>query len=109
MGFKNVVVIIAVVLLLIILTLFAINTYYTKKNTSYPPVKSNCPDHWISKKQGKKSICVNQKDLGSSSCSKTMDFTGNKWSGPNGLCKKKEWAKGCDLTWDGVTNSTQKC
>ena len=38
-----------------------------------------------------------------------MNFNNPPWSGSNGLCVKSRWARGCDLTWDGVTNNADAC
>ena len=48
--------------------------------------------------------------MGSDSCAKVMDFSKSPWIGDTGLCRKLEWAKKCDLSWDGVTNNDRlKC
>ena len=38
-----------------------------------------------------------------------MDFTGDFWQGSTGSCKNYKWAKGCDITWDGITNKPDIC
>ena len=108
MGFKKTVVYIAIVLLIIILLVYGFTFYYTGvNNKQFPPVDASCPDHWISKKQGKKTLCHNQNNLGK--CHNDMDFSSKEWSGVDGICKKKKWAQGCNVTWDGITNSNKKC
>ena len=38
-----------------------------------------------------------------------MDFSVYPYSGADGLCNKKKWAKTCELTWDGITNNKSIC
>jgi len=60
---------------------------------------SQCPDYFdvIGENQ-----CENRKGLGS--CLGTINFSDPKYRGHEGLKEKKEWAKGCGVTWDGITN-----
>lgn len=60
---------------------------------------SNCP--------GPK--CFNSHKLGNSSCDPFMDFTTAEYTGPNGDCKKRAWAKACGVTWDGITDVNMNC
>lgn len=66
--------------------------------------QSNCPDFWKDLSNGNGSNCVNIQNLGKCS-EKNVDFTTSKWNGNNSMCKKYEWARKCDLTWDGITNN----
>ena len=96
--------------------------YNNKYNVSFPPTVSQCPDYWLDMEKTAnssgdignnnsqtKQSCVNIKNLGNQSCNRTMDFTGNFWQGSTGNCNKSKWAKGCDLTWDGITNNSNIC
>ena len=51
------------------------------------------------------SKCYNVKKLGNQTdtCYSVMDFS--KYS----TCQKQQWAKGCNLTWDGITNMPDTC
>jgi len=60
------------------------------------------------------SKCYNVHTLGktSSSCPSVpteMDFTGDTYTGPSGICNKRKWAKQCGLTWDGITDVNMNC
>lgn len=102
---KNVV---FVVLIIFIIILFFIGLFLYRNRNKYTgenKIKdSNCPDYWneISYEKGFK--CLNIKSLGT--CNQPeIDFSDSKWNGKNGLCNKLEWAKKCNLTWDGITNN----
>jgi len=109
-SFQKTVLTIAVVVLIIALILFAI--LMTQSSKKYPPIVANCPDYWIDLSggiSGDGSSCYNVKNLGKDKCKKTMDFTADFWTGDSGTCNKQTWAKGCDLTWDGVSNNINAC
>jgi hypothetical protein len=109
-SFQKSVLIIAVVLLIIALILFLVLMVQSSKN--YPPLVANCPDYWIDLSGGVSSdgsACYNVKNLGKSQCKKQMDFTDDFWTGDNEGCNKQNWAKACDLTWDGITNNQNAC
>lgn len=84
--------------------------YKNNKSASKDMIKSiNCPDYWEDVSDGNGSNCVNVKNLGTCG-SNSMDFTIQQWVGDKGMCNKNEWAKKCDLTWDGITNNPNiKC
>jgi hypothetical protein len=58
-------------------------------------IGTNCP---VSK-------CYNVQQLGAQTdtCFSVMDFS--KFT----TCQKQNWAKSCDLTWDGITNMPNTC
>jgi len=69
-----------------------------------------CPDHVTAKSDDAGSTCppskcYNVKKLGtlSDTCSNEMDFSNYS------TCQKQTWAKGCNITWDGVTNVPTAC
>ena len=121
MNFQKIVLTIAIVIFIIIMIFVGSVLYQNKYTTAFPPVISQCPDYWLDKQTSINNPdanssevqtaqnCVNVKNLGNSSCSKTMDFTGSFWQGSTGSCNKYKWAKGCDLTWDGITNNPNIC
>ena len=103
-------IIIAFVVLSISLMFIAYSLMQIKNDAQYPPVVSDCPDYWLDMSEGTGEKCINNHtDLGSSTCAKIMDFSDSFWSGDLGLCRKKQWAQKCNLTWDGVTNNNQAC
>jgi len=106
-GFQEITVIVALVLLVICLIIIGISLYNNTYKSKYPPVTGDCPDYW--KDVGTSgSLCKNVQNLGT--CDITQkSFVGSEWQGSSGLCNKSEWAKGCDLTWDGVTNNNTAC
>ena len=69
-----------------------------------------CPDNTTAKTDDAGttcpvSKCYNVKKLGieSDTCGMEMDFS--KYS----TCQKQTWAKGCNITWDGITNIPSSC
>jgi len=108
-NFQKITIIIATVILIIFLLMIGISLYKNKDSSQYPPVVADCPDYWLDMSDGTSSKCINKQGLGSSVCSDTMNFSGGFWTGDNGMCRKNQWAKKCDLTWDGVTNKTGVC
>tara|TARA_Y100000780_G_C13680615_1_gene415910 strand:+ start:1815 stop:2117 length:303 start_codon:yes stop_codon:yes gene_type:complete len=98
MTFQKTVIYIALVILIIMLLFIGYAMYNSKLTEKYPPHISQCPDYW---KVVGKDGCENVQNLGN--CPGTVDFSGSEWQGSGGLKKKKEWAKGCGVVWDGVT------
>jgi hypothetical protein len=98
------------IILISVLIAAAIIVYKSKKEDAKNNIKDiNCPDYWEDVSEGNGSNCVNVKNLGTCG-SNAMDFTTQQWVGDKGLCNKNEWAKKCDLTWDGITNNPNiKC
>lgn len=112
MNFQRSVLLIATVVLIGVLSFIGFSMYRQTQKTVYPPVIADCPDYWEADPVNgdpTKTLCKNVKSIGNSNCSKTMDFTSKKFVGDGSLCAKQKWAKQCNLTWDGVTNSNQKC
>jgi hypothetical protein len=103
--FQSAVLSVSVILLILCLIAIGISLYTAKFSEAYPPVLANCPDYWLDNSSGDASECVNEKGLGNAACQQTMDFSGMGFSGQPGMCKKKAWAKSCDITWDGITNN----
>ena len=106
--FQSIVMIVATVILLICLVIIGVMLYRSKYNMQFPPVVADCPDYWLDMSDGDSRNCVNAKDLGSCG-TKQMDFSSSFWTGPQGDCRKFQWARGCDLTWDGITNAENPC
>lgn len=104
-SFQKITIGVAIIILIICLIFIGYSLYKSTYKSAWPPVEADCPDYWIDKD----SDCINVKELGSDSCPREMNFNSSFWSGDDGLCRKYQWAKGCDLTWDGVTNNRQAC
>lgn len=107
-SFNRIVITIAIIILIILLIIIGIQLYNKKYNTTYPPVTADCPDYWLDESTGNSSKCVNYKNLGSCNVQE-KDFSVPHFSGTQGLCNKKKWARSCNLTWDGITNNTALC
>lgn len=107
--FQTITMTVAIVLLVICLLFIGVALYNNKYNMQFPPVIADCPDYWLDISQGDETKCFNKMSLGSSSCSKTMNFSGPFWKGIDGLCRKSQWARKCHLTWDGITNNLDAC
>lgn len=107
-----------IILFFVILFVLAIMTYFSMskemKNKKWPPVVSKCPDYWVLRKDenGEENICRNIKNLGRSECSKEIKldtFLYNSKLIADDNCTKAQWARSCDLTWDGITNKENIC
>jgi len=106
--FEKSVLTVATILLIILLAAIGAMAYSSKFGQDFPPVQSECPDYWIVNADG---TCTNKQNLGTCAdgSQHTMNFTTDQWTGPGGLKKKCDWAKNCNITWDGVTNNDTAC
>jgi hypothetical protein len=112
MNFQYIVLSIALVLLILVLIVFGISMYNKKATDTFPPVQSSCPDYWVEERgSDNEQYCVNDKGLGNSDCQKKINFHASPFVGSKAvsLCAKEEWAKNCNITWDGVTNNPDSC
>lgn len=111
MAFQGFVANIALLILIIALVVIGVLLYRAKdKFLSEDIVIGECPDYWTMEEDAQgKNYCVNVKNLGKSTCQSKMDFGVAPWTGTDGSCKKYNWAKSCDLTWDGITNNPNSC
>jgi hypothetical protein len=96
---------------ILLLGIVVVVMYYTNNKQIYPPILSRCPDFY---NLNDNNLCVNSGVWNETSGCDYMDFSGNEYNvqgvGPtSGLCKKKEWASGCKVTWDGITNNYSIC
>ncbi len=99
-SFQSTLLIIATVILIIILVLFAYSLHNQKQKQKWPPTESSCPDYWVDNGTNG-SNCVNTLSLGK--CKDAPNFFKAPYVGSGGSCKKKGWANGCQVTWDGIT------
>jgi len=111
MAFQGFVANIALLILIIALVVIGIVMYRGRnKFVADDIVIGECPDYWsMSKDRKGNNYCMNRKNLGNRKCSNKMNFTVSPWSRRDGACKKYNWAKYCDLTWDGITNNPNVC
>ena len=76
-------------------------------STNWPPMIPACPDYWLIDGSGNDTTCTNIKDLGT--CPPKdgkhliMNFNDALFTGDNGARAKYDWAKKCNISWDGVT------
>ena len=106
LDFREIVTIVALIVLIIVLIIIGFSLRNTK-DPNWPPTIPACPDYWEIDGSGK---CVNTKALGTcnnTSDNNTKDFTTNDYAGSIGPCKKYTWAKGCDVTWDGINSGVK--
>ena len=105
MQFQKLVLSIASFLLVIMLVAIGYVIYKGQSTRKFPPVVPKCPDYWTISEDGKE--CINTLGLGScsSESSIVIDDPSRDWAGSSGLKNKGEWAKSCNLTWDGITNN----
>jgi|UniRef100_A0A6C0JBG0 hypothetical protein len=130
MEYKSALLYTAIIILIILLGIVGYMLNYQKKKTNWPPTVSNCPDFWsetparqdnsldgnqdnsngeTDESPPPTGICYNNNNIGKESCEKVMDFNETLWKGSEGACNKKDWAKSCNLTWDGITNIDHNC
>jgi len=96
----------------------------TRSQVNYPiggcssTIYGCCPDRQTPKTDalGKNcpTNCYNIHNLGQTSpkCPSVpteKDFSGSEYEGNAGLCKKRDWAKQCGITWDGITDVPLSC
>ena len=109
MEFKKIVLMTSVILLILTLVVVGVALYNQKYNSVFPPVVSDCPDYWENTSSTNPSYCEDVKNLAKDKCAKSIDFSQYPFTGNDGLCNKSKWAKGCGITWDGVTNNSDAC
>lgn len=105
-GFQKIVLISAIVILIIALVL--IGMALSSGEETWPPIKAECPDYWVSDGSGNATTCTNVKDLGTCPPSEdsehlVMNFNGSAFTGSEGDCNKYKWADKCNVSWDGIT------
>lgn len=112
MGFYKNVLISAIIQLIILLAILGVMMSYGNKNIMFPAELSDCPDYYTLNTLGQ---CTSNHVIYKSNPNCDMvDFTGPSYKVPgmgekSGICKKKMWATGCNVTWDGITNNSNIC
>lgn len=106
-NFQSIVLIISVICLVILLVCIGIMVYRKRFSDTFPPTIATCPDYWEDVSNGSGLICKNKNPTKNilGKCGDSMDFSETKWTSGYGLCNKANWARNCNLTWDGITNN----
>jgi hypothetical protein len=99
MNFQFTVIIVATIILILMLTFVGYALYNNRFNKQFPPVIGECPDYWVSQDNQ----CTNPRNLGT--CTGPTNFNTKQYKGHDGNKLKSQWAKNCNLTWDGITNT----
>lgn len=98
MTFQKIVLVIATVILIIFLVILSVILGMSKNKLQFPPELGVCPDYFKIIKHDGKEKCKNHKGLGNDMAGCDMkSFQGYT------IKQKKDWAKGCGVTWDGIT------
>jgi len=96
MSFQSVVITVAVVILILSLIILGILLWNSRNELEFPPNIGDCPDYFTLQKNGN---CFNQHGLGNGSANcKSYNFSDMDRK------EKRQWAKGCGVTWDGIYN-----
>ena len=100
MSSQKTVFMIAVVLFILIMTVVGVLMTKSKAGMEYPPEVGICPDYWTLKGVDGEKVCSNIKDLGTCD-NKDINFNKDSYKSRKQKCN---WAKGCNVEWDGITN-----
>ena len=120
MSFQRIVLTVALVTLIIVLCIVAYLIHAAKGDAAFPPETPACPDYFeaVANTDGTPSQqCRNVQGLGNSVPGVTnfaSALSGQMSCPPDGPCTSEAlkarctWAKSHGLTWDGVTNRTER-
>ena len=110
LNFQKTLALIAFLLLIIIYIIYIISLKYNKTSSStFPEIIADCHDYWNANVENGINVCSNIKNLGNiedTICPTTMNFNIFPFNTEKGNCYKADWAKKCNLTWDGITNNS---
>ena len=104
-GFQKTILFASIIILIVALVIIGIALSAAKSAQTWPPITADCPDYFKFNSLGK---CVDVKDLGSCPAQNndkhlTIDFNLPSFTGTDGACNKYNWAKACNVAWDGIT------
>ena len=115
-GFQKTVLFVAIGILSVSLFWIAILLMKEKRKKVFPNEIGDCPDYFEMLSGGCSSV-KSYAELGGTkgetaptrdgkSCTSPGKIfkTDSKYTGSNGRVEKCKWAKGCGLTWDGISN-----
>ena len=117
MSFQRIVLTVALVTLIIVLCVVAYLIHSAKGDAAFPPETPACPDYFeavASSNNQPSQSCKNVQGLGNAAPGVTNFATGNMSCPANQPCSSEalkarcNWAKSHGLTWDGVTNRTER-
>ena len=100
MTFQKTVFMIAVVLFILIMSVIGVLMTKSKASMQFPPEIGNCPDYWKLDDVNGEKVCINVKEIGADNCESDINFNTQYKSRK----QKCNWAKGCNVAWDGITN-----
>lgn len=112
LNFKVISLIIAVILLIVFLVLTYNSLNTTIDDKKWPPNVYNCPDYWTQDLTQDDIVCNNDKNLGLDTCPTNVNmdtYIYNSEILAKSDCAKAQWARSCNLTWDGITNKDDIC
>jgi len=101
-----------IVFLIIVLCIVGYLMSLSKKKQTYPPSIADCPDYYSLDTTG---LCKIGSTIKANKPTCNMeDFKNDKYKKEgtdfsSGLCAKKMWANGCEVSWDGITNNDDIC
>lgn len=109
--FNKIVLIIACIILIISLIVIGYSLKLAMSQDKFPAIISDCPDYWDISLNSK---CINNLHVNGNltpGCKEVNleEFTTNGLTDYSVICRKKNWAKGCKITWSGVTNNVKAC
>ena len=112
--FNKIILFSAIVILIIALIVIGVMLNYALFNENYPPVISDCPDYWdVSLNNNNEVTCYNIVRQNSGTCNNDTypvdQFYEQGSNKSDVICAKYKWAKGCNISWDGITNNNQAC
>jgi hypothetical protein len=113
--FNKIVLMVATILLILGLIIIGIIIVRTLEGQVFPPVVTECPDYWnVAYNNSGEIICRNNHINSGYSTNQCRNFPTSKFSA-NGtsandiICEKFNWAKQCNIHWDGITNNPKAC
>ena len=112
--FNKIILFSAIVILIIALIVIGVMLNYALFNDNYPPVISDCPDYWdVSLNSDDQVSCLNKVRQNTGTCNNNTypveQFYAHASNSKDVICAKYKWAKGCNISWDGITNNNQAC
>jgi hypothetical protein len=113
MGFYKSLLIGTLVSLIIVLAIMGVILGNSAKEQTFPPEYSTCPDYYTISSGNQCKINSTIYSNSNADCmNKSFDASNFQVGGTgplSGLCAKKQWAKTCGVTWDGITNNSDIC
>lgn len=115
MNFYKLIAVITIILLIISLAFIGVAMYNSSNKVLFPPNIGNCPDFYKPTDSTNIYKCTRMYNSNNQSDTcKEFDGTDENYKNPgmgpsSGLCEKKKWAQGCNVSWDGITNNSAVC